>query len=136
MELKDVLNISGKPGLFKIIKTTPKNLIVESLLKKGKRMSISPTGKMASLGDISIYTLDDEIKLIEVFKTMKAQIEENPLPDPKANDSIIKAYFQKIVPNYDARRVYTNDISKIIKWFNQLNTLIDFSATKSADEEE
>ena len=51
--LKEILSISGKPGLFKLINNTANALIVESLLD-GKRFPAYSNAKIIALEDISI----------------------------------------------------------------------------------
>ena len=53
--LKEILSISGKPGLYKLITNTSNAIIVESLLD-GKRFPAYSNTKIISLEDISIYT--------------------------------------------------------------------------------
>ena len=55
--LKEILSISGKPGLYKLINNTANALIVESLLD-GKRFPAYSNAKIIALEDISIYTED------------------------------------------------------------------------------
>ena len=67
--LKEILSISGKPGLFKLINNTANALIVESLLD-GKRFPAYSNAKIIALEDISIYTEDEDMPLKTVFKRM------------------------------------------------------------------
>ena len=55
MELKGIIAISGKPGLFKILSHTKSGVIVESI-QDGKRTMASLSSTMSSLDDISMYT--------------------------------------------------------------------------------
>lgn len=71
MELRTVLSITGKPGLFKLVAQNKGGVVVESLLD-GKRTSISASANVSSLGDIAIYTYEEEVPLREVFKAMSA----------------------------------------------------------------
>ena len=65
--LKEILSISGQPGLYKLINNTPKALIVESLID-GKRFPAYSNAKIIALEDISIYTEGEDMPLKEVFK--------------------------------------------------------------------
>ena len=53
--LKDILSVSGKPGLFKLVTHGKNNMIIESLIDK-QRMAALANDRVVSLGDISIYT--------------------------------------------------------------------------------
>ena len=67
--LKTVLSVSGKSGLFKLVSQGKNMLIVESLVTK-KRTPAYASDKIVSLGDISIYTDDEDVSLASVLKTL------------------------------------------------------------------
>ena len=54
MELKEILAISGQPGLYKYVAQSTNGVIVESLLD-GKRMNASASSKVSALTEISIF---------------------------------------------------------------------------------
>lgn len=118
--LKKILSISGRPGLFKLVNQGKNMLIVESL-STGKRGPAYAHDKVVSLGDIAIYTDDEEVPLTDVFESIKEKNDGKPV-DVKAlgNDAAIREYFATILPNFDQERVYTNDIKKVFSWYNQL----------------
>lgn len=118
--LKGILSISGRPGLFKLVNHGKNMLIVESLLN-GKRTPAYAHDKVISLADVSIYTLEDDKPLAEVFELVKAKNDGKQV-DVKAigNDAALRAYFGEILPDFDQERVYTNDIKKLLSWYNQL----------------
>ena len=66
MELKEILAISGQPGLYKYVAQSTHGVIVESLLD-GRRMNASATSKVSSLTEISMFTEGDDIPLADVF---------------------------------------------------------------------
>jgi hypothetical protein len=119
MELKDILSISGQPGLYKFIAQGKNGLIVESL-ENQKRMSAHASQKISSLEDIAIFTDDKEIPLSEVFKRIYEKESGKPGIDHKSDPTQIKKYFEEIVPEYDRDRVYLSDIKKVVAWYNQL----------------
>ena len=115
--LKGILAISGKPGLFKLITNAKNSIIVESLLD-GKRMPAYATSKISSLEDISIYTIDDDVKLADVFISIfEKDVKVNP---KKASSDELKKTFKEVLPDYDDERVYVSDIKKVFTWFNLL----------------
>ena len=67
MKIEGIINVSGKPGLHKIISQNKNTIIIESLTDK-KRMPIYSHTKANSLEEISIYTNNDTISLIKVFE--------------------------------------------------------------------
>ena len=66
MELKEILAISGQPGLYKYVAQSTHGVIVESLLD-GRRMNASATSKVSSLTEISMFTEGDDIPLDDVI---------------------------------------------------------------------
>lgn len=117
--LKTILSISGKPGLYKLVSQGKNMLIVESLQTK-KRIPAYAHDKVVSLGDIAIYTSNEEIPLSNVFETIYKQ--ENKALDASLYKTTeqLNSFFEKILPDYDKERVYPTDIKKIISWYNLL----------------
>ena len=66
MELKEILAISGQPGLYKYVAQSSRGVIVESL-SDGKRMNAASNSKVSALTEISIFTEGEDIPLAEVF---------------------------------------------------------------------
>ncbi|MBQ4621991.1 MAG: DUF5606 domain-containing protein [Bacteroidaceae bacterium] len=128
--LRTILSISGKPGLYKLISRGKNMLIVESLDATQKRQPVHGTDKVISLGDIAMYTDDEEVPLRQVFANVKAKEEGKPATiDPKkASANELHEYMAAVLPNYDRDRVYNNDIKKLITWYNILvnNNMADF----------
>lgn len=130
--LKKILSITGKPGLFRIISHSPKNVIVEDIESK-KRFPISARDKVVSLGDIAMYTNSDDKPLGEildlVYETKKGEkIDIKELVDNKG----LKAEFETILPDFDQDRVYNKDIKKLFTWYN---LLLEAGYNKFSDEE-
>lgn len=118
--LKTILSISGRPGLFRLVNRGKGMLIVEELAT-GKRIPAYARDKVISLGDISIYTDEDDTPLSLVLDAVKAKANGNPI-DIKAlgKDEQIRKYFAEILPTFDRERVYTTDIKKLLSWYNML----------------
>lgn len=128
--LKTILSISGKPGLYKLVSQGKNMLIVESLSADKKRFPAYSHEKIISLGDIAMYTDEEEVPLKDVLTSMKEK--ENGLAvsfdAKKASQDDLRNYLGEILPNFDRERVYTNDIKKLISWYNILiaNGITDF----------
>ncbi|MDE6802796.1 MAG: DUF5606 domain-containing protein [Muribaculaceae bacterium] len=133
--LKGILSISGRPGLFKLVNPGKNMLIVESI-STGKRTPAYAHDKVISLGDISIYTVEDDVPLADVLEAVKAKTNGQPV-DVKAlgKDENIRAFFAEVLPEFDDERVYTNDIKKLLSWYNQL-LAAGIDTFKEAEEEE
>lgn len=118
--LKKILSIAGKPGLYKLVSTSKTITLVESLIDK-KRLPIYPQEKIVSLGEIAIYTTEDEIPLKDVFAKIKENENGGNIADEhKSNNSKLFSYFETVLPTYDKDKVYASDIKKIINWYNLL----------------
>ena len=118
--LKEILSVTGKPGLFKLVSQGKNMLIVESLID-GKRIPAYTKDKVVSLGDIAIFTEDAEVPLGQVLESVKAK-ENGGLCsiDTKADNDKLRAYMTEVLPEYDRDRVYPSDIRKMIAWYNLL----------------
>lgn len=135
--LKTVLSISGRPGLFKLVSQGKNMLIVESF-GTGKRMPAYAHDKIISLGDIAIYTMEEDIPLADVFESIKEK-NGGKIVDIKSmkSDKEIREYFATVLPDFDDERVYTNDIKKVFSWYNILVEagMTEFKIEEDAKEE-
>lgn len=118
--LKTVLSISGRPGLYKLV-SQGKNMLIIEAIGTGKRMPAYAHDKIISLGDIAIYTMEEDIPLADVFESIKEKNESKAV-DVKAmkGEKEIREYFATVLPDFDDERVYTNDIKKVFNWYNIL----------------
>jgi hypothetical protein len=132
MDLKDILAISGYPGLYKFISQGRNAIIVENLETK-KRMSAFGSERISSLEDISVFTDDEDLPLVSVLKKIFEKEGDKPAIDPKSSPGELNNYFSEVVPGYDRNRVYTSDIKKIMMWYN---LLLKLDMVKFNEEEE
>ena len=128
--IKNILAITGKPGLYKLVSRGNNMLIVESLVD-GKRMPTYARDKIVALSDVSMFTDGDDVTLSEVLTSAGKKEGLKPVAmDPKkADNKELQAWFDQVLPNWDRDRVYPSDIRKLIQWYNILiqNGLDDFS---------
>lgn len=117
--LKKILSISGKKGLFRLVKQGRNMIIVESLVD-GKRTPAYGTDKIISLGDISMYTTEEDVPLSKVLTLLKDKAEGKPVDVDSLDDAAVRSYFATVLPDFDDERVYTSDIRKLFNWYNQL----------------
>lgn len=131
--VKDILAISGYSGLFKLVSQAKNGVIVESLID-GKRMPAYTSAKISALEDISMYKMDGDILLGEVFSEI---FEKDMNVDPKADAKALKAAFKEVVPDFDEERVYVSDIKKVFAWYRLLKEkeIITADSVKSYKEE-
>lgn len=131
--LREILSITGKPGLFKLIRQGHGTLIVEDIATK-KRFPAHSRDKVVSLGDIAMYTFEDNVALGEILDKVY-EVNKGEKVDVAAlvKDGKIRETFAEILPDFDRDRVYDNDIKKLFTWYN---LLLAAGYTKFTEEEE
>ena len=122
MVLKDILAISGEPGLFRYIAQGKNAIIVEHLETK-KRSSAYGSAKVSSLEDIAIFTDKEDMPLSRVFDLIHEKEDGGTAPDPKEDVNKLKTWFESVLPDYSKDKVYTSDIKKVALWYNTLHKL-------------
>jgi ribosome recycling factor len=135
MEFNKIISVTGKPGLFQVVSQSKNSIIVESLTDK-KRLAINTTQNVSLLENIAIYTYEEDIPLLIIFKSMFEKTEGKEALSHKESGKKLAAFFAEVLPNYDDERVYTSNIKKVIQWFNLLvNAGMDFSTIEIPTEE-
>lgn len=139
---KTILAISGKPGLYELISRGKGTLIVESL-SDHKRTPAFASDRVTSLGDIAMYTDDEDMPLGTILIALRDMEggKEASINYKKASGEELAEYFAKFVPNFDRDRVHASDIKKLIQWYNILieagiNFEEDLKPSNSNEEEE
>ena len=120
--INEILTISGKQGLFKLLTRGRGALIVENIDETKKRMPIQATDKVVGLGDISIFTEEKEMPLRLVFQAIEDKVGKNPVgfDYKKSQDSDLVDFFGTIIPDFDRDRVYPSHMRKIFTWYDLL----------------
>ena len=137
--IDELMAVSGLPGLHKMVANRSNGLIVEDIETSKRRFCSIRKHQFTPLGSISIYTMTDTIALQDVFKRMKENNEDNPIPEDKSDKKVLIDYFGDIVTDFDRDKVYPSDIKKIVKWYHFLvkHDLLEAAlADKPSDEEE
>ena len=118
-DLTEVASISGKGGLFKVLKPGRSGVILESLDDKKLRMVTNPTHKVSILAEISLYTNTEEgaEPLENIFKKIYKEFGEDPGIDSKSTSDELMSFLEYIVPDYDTQRVYPSDVKKLVNWY-------------------
>ena len=120
MDLKDIISISGKSGLFSVVGKSKNNVIVESIIDK-KRFPIFNSNKISALSDISIYTYDEEILLSDIYRKIFESNDGKKTILHTEDISKLRKKLEEFVPNYDKEQVYNSDIKKLFQWYNILH---------------
>ncbi|PLK42738.1 DUF5606 domain-containing protein [Emticicia sp. TH156] len=122
--LRDIAHISGKSGLYKILKPGRNGVIVETLDDKKQREMASANARVSVLKDISIYTEDHNksIPLSDIFLKIR-EVHGETVEETYKNfsNNQLFDFFAEIAPDFDRERVYASDVKKIITWYNVLS---------------
>ena len=135
MEYNKIIAVTGLPGLYELLSSKTDGAIVRSLDDKTTRFVSSRVHNFSHLESIEVYTVRDNVNLVDVLKAM--EVSKEKLPDDKDN-AALKAYFGKVYPDLDFDRVYSSDLKKMVKWFSVLrsnNIEIKLSEPEEAVEE-
>ena len=137
MDLKDIISISGKSGLFSVVGKSKNNVIVESIIDK-KRFPIFNSNKISALSDISIYTYDEEILLSDIYRKIFESNDGKKTIIHTEDISKLRKKLEEFVPNYDKEQVYNSDIKKLFQWYNILYDTknLKLKKTESVKDEE
>lgn len=131
MNLEGVISVSGKPGIFKVISKKKTGLVVESI-PEGKKLNIFALDKVSALEDISIYTYEDDIPLLDVYKKLFEIENGEKSIDHKDKPEVLKNKMLEVLEDYDQDRVYVSDLKKLFQWYNLLieANLLNFEEKK------
>lgn len=135
MALEQIISVSGKPGLYKILSQTNYGLVAESL-EDGKKVPVYSNYRISALVEISMYTYGEDVPLTEILWSIYEK-EGKKEVNAKMSDAEVRTWFETVLPDYDKERVYTSDIKKLVKWYNLLlkNDLITKPEAEQAEEE-
>ena len=135
MDLSKIVSIAGKPGLFQIKSQAIGRIIVESLID-GKCTPAFAHDRISSLEEISIFSVDEDKPLKEVFMSIHEKMGDKVDFDPKkASNDVLRAKFLEVMPDYDQDAVYPSDMKKVFLWYQMLmdKNLLDFTEEKKEE---
>ena len=131
-DLAKILSVRGQHGLFSYIAQSRSGAIAESL-RDQRRTNFAANSGITTLADISIFTLEGEVKLKEVLLKIHEVLGDADAPTSKADPEEIQALFEKALPDYDPDRFYVSHMKKVVDWYNELK---NFASLDFTDEEE
>jgi len=117
MNLEGIINVAGKPGLYKVV-SQGKNTVIAEALTDGKKTPLFSHNQSNMLEEIGIYTYDDTKPLSEIFDEIAIKENEGQALSHKSSTNQLTDYFREILADYDEERVYISDIKKVIQWYN------------------
>jgi len=118
MEYSKIISVTGLPGLFELLSSKTDGAVVRSLEDNSTKFASSRKHNFSHLESIEVFTVRDNVNLVDIFNAMADSKEA--LPDPKDNKAL-KGYFEKVYPDMDFDRVYSSDMKKMVKWFQLLS---------------
>ena len=139
MQLREVAAISGKPGLFRILKPTHGGVIVEALDATKARQAVGASQRLSILSEISMYTTAAEgseplgVILGTIFEKNGGK---SLALTAKSDGADLEAFFSDILPDWDRERVYLSDIKKLVTWYNILAERAPEALQPEKEEEE
>lgn len=119
MVLKDIMAISGQPGLYRFIAQGKNAIIVEHLETKVRSSAFS-SARVSSLEEISVFTTEEDMPLGKVLDKIFEKENGGPAIDYKSDPERLKSWFEEVLPEYNRDKVYVSDIKKIAQWYNML----------------
>ncbi len=117
MEYSKLVAVTGLPGLYELVNSKAGGAIVRSLEDDSTKFASSRIHNFSHLESIEVYTIRDNVNLVEIFHAMEKA--GGSLPDGKDN-TLLKKYFEETYPDIDFERVYASDLKKMVKWFDIL----------------
>lgn len=134
MKLKDIVSVTGMPGLHKVLGQNKTGLILESVAD-GKKFASNLRQRVSILADISMFTEEGEVKLAEVLNNIyELEKSGETIPNGKLDNNEVKELMAKVLPDYDRERVYPSDMKKLFAWYHMLNGKLDFAAQLKEDD--
>lgn len=119
MVLKDIMAVSGQPGLYRFIAQGKNAIIVEHLETKVRSSAFS-SARVSSLEEISVFTTEEDMPLGKVLDKIFEKENGGPAIDYKSDPERLKSWFEEVLPEYNRDKVYVSDIKKIAQWYNLL----------------
>lgn len=133
--LHQLVQVPGNSGVHRIITTSKQGYILQSLDAEQRRWHAPAQTKVAALEEIAIYTQEDQVTLWNVFRNIwNLELDEEIIQKSLSNDGDTKVIFARVLPNYDANRVYVSDMRKVLRWYLALKSVVDFSADLASPE--
>lgn len=133
MEFNKIIAVTGKSGLYQVISQS-KNAIIAEAIEDKKKIAINAAQNVSLLENIAIYTYEEDLPLLDVFKKISKKADGKNILSHKESANKLTTFFAGVVPNYDVERVYTSNIKKVVQWYNLLIKVgFDFTTIKKTE---
>lgn len=133
MEYNKIISVTGLTGLFELVSSKTDGAIVRSLDDNSVKFVASRLHNFSHLESIEVYTVNDNVNLVDIFKAMENSSEA--LPDAK-DTAAVRKYFEAVFPEMDFERVYSSDTKKMVRWYAMLKGKVAFTLGEEENSEE
>jgi hypothetical protein len=117
MNFREIVSINGMPGLYQLLSTKSDGAIVRNIDDNSTKFVAARKHTVTALDGIEVYTTGENMRLFDVLLTINTNLATAGEIDlGKSDNKALKAYFEKVFPEYDKERVYTSDMKKMVKW--------------------
>lgn len=138
--LKTIANISGYPGLYRILKPGRSGVIVETIDAKKAKTMMGPQARVSVLNDISMYVdrpdssqNEQSVPLSDILMTVADTFGDTLPVTAKADGAELADFMAQVLPDYDRERVRDADIRKLISWYTILRQHAPETFEKTAE---
>lgn len=125
--LKTIANISGYPGLYRILKPGRSGVIVETIDAKKTKTMMGPQARVSVLNDISMYVDradaprdEQSVPLGDILLSVASTFGDELPITAKADGAELADFMGQVLPDYDRERVRDTDIRKLVSWYSIL----------------
>jgi hypothetical protein len=138
MRLKDLVVVTGFPGVQKVAANRNNGMLIEDLDSGKVRFAPIRKHQFSPLETISVFVEgeDDSVEIRQVFQSMYDKLADTPVPTDAAKSEVLRDYFGIVLPNHDRDRVHISDIKKIVKWFHFLHERGYMTMEEEVEDEE
>ncbi|SMD41901.1 hypothetical protein SAMN00777080_0435 [Aquiflexum balticum DSM 16537] len=138
MKFNEIATVSGKSGLYKVLKPTRGGVILESMDEKKSKLVVGANQRVSILGEISMYTMTEEgaTPLEEVMKKIEKEFQGDLGLDATADADELNAFLKHVLPDYDDTKVYPSDIKKLVSWYKIIRTFAPETLEEQVEEGE
>lgn len=138
MTYRDIVAVTGLPGLYQLLANKGDGAIVRELSGGASRFLPARLHRVTPLETIEVYTTGANVRLQKVFEAISASEGTEPMPDAKADSATLRSYFDAVFPDYDGSRVYDSDLKKMVRWYSILKgaDLLKFEEEEAEDSTE
>ncbi|MFK7920924.1 MAG: DUF5606 domain-containing protein [Bacteroidia bacterium] len=137
IEIKDIVSLTGLPGLHRVVKADDRAIIVESMDERKRRQMVRGNMMASKLTDVSIYTTDESEPLVHILQAISEKYgDEIPVTKKSKNDELM-AFLKTVLPDMDEERVYPSNVKKLLGWYKVIRAFeVDLTWSPEGEESE